>query len=78
MSKIWKPTDADRDWMSRMFASLNDGGIWIVPATGQAFMKRGNSLIWTNEELGDESSIFVRAKIIGEDMGIDVYKESEL
>lgn len=78
MNRLWRPTDSDRAWVSRLLASLNDGGVWVVPATGQIFMKRGDSLIWTNEELGDSSNIFIRTKIICEEMGIDVYRESEL
>jgi hypothetical protein len=78
MSEVWTPTDADRGWLSNLVRSLNNGGVWVVPATGQIFMKRDDSLIWTNEDLGDDSNIFQRTKIIGDEIGIEVYRESEL
>lgn len=78
MSKIWTPTDSDREWMRRLINLLKDGGTWMVPATGQVFTKKGDSLVWTNEEVGDESEVYQRSKIIANEMGIDVYKQSEL
>lgn len=80
MPKTWKPKEDWKRWLKNHFDSINDGGMWLVPATGQVFMRRGNSLIWTNEDVGDPADIFVRTKIIGSEITppIEVYKESEI
>jgi hypothetical protein len=49
-----------------------------VPATGQTFIKKGDALVWSNEGLGDKSSVYERSKLIGSGLGIDVIRESEL
>ena len=78
MSKAWAPTEQDLEWFKDMFSSLNENGVWVVPATGQTFIKKGDALVWSNEDLGDKSSVYERSKLIGSGLGIDVIRESEL
>jgi hypothetical protein len=74
----WAPIETDREWLKSLFESLNENGIWMAPMTGQIFLKRGDSLVWTNEDVGDPADIFIRSKIIGKEIGVEVYRESEL
>jgi hypothetical protein len=78
MNRLWVPSESDKAWLRNHFNMLNEGGMWMVPATGQIFLKRGDSLVWTNEDMGDLADIFTRSKIIGKEIGIEVYRESEL
>jgi hypothetical protein len=78
MDRAWAPTDNDRNWLKGLFYLMADRAVWSVPATGQTFVKRGDALVWTNEEIGDHAEIFARSKMIGHEIGIDVIKESEL
>ena len=78
MSKVWAPTDHDLEWFKDMFSSLNENGVWVVPDTGQTFIKKGDALVWSNEHLGDKNLVYERSKSIGSGLGIDVIKESEL
>lgn len=80
MSKAceWSPKESDRRWLVNLIGMLNDGGTWAVPATGHVFRKSGYSLVWMNEDMGDTDEIFKRSKMIGQEVGIDVMKESEL
>jgi hypothetical protein len=35
------------EWCRRLFASLKEGGVWGLPASGLIFMKRGKDLVLT-------------------------------
>lgn len=77
-SDIWFPLESDRMWLKALFESLSENGTWIAPVTGQEFVKKGDALIWVNEHIEDTSEIYHRSKVIGQEIGIDVIKESEL
>ena len=78
MTEEWTPSDNDKKWLSTIFNLLAENGTWVAPVSGQAFIKKGKSLVWCNEDIGDEHNIFKRSKIIGELIGINVTTKGEL
>ena len=40
----WKKK-ANIDWLRTVHASLNDGGVWVSPALGTVYTKRGDGFI---------------------------------
>lgn len=77
MNDKWTPEPSDMNWLQNVYRMLKSGGQWIAPMSGQVFEKKGECLVWMNEELGDHFKIFERSKLIGRFLGISVIKKSE-
>lgn len=79
----WKPEPTDIEWLQNLFTLLKENGTWVVPATGQTFVKHGNKLTLTSEttvgpdEYRSEEAqaqMFHRVSVIGNKIGIEVDK----
>lgn len=79
----WEPKPTDIKWLRNLFTSLKEGGVWVIPATGQTFTKCGNKLTLTSkinvgsDEYSSEEAqadMFYRTSVIGKKIGIEVNK----
>lgn len=74
----WVPETYHIEWLKNLFDSLNEGGLWVIPATNHIFQKNGNKLIWKNhKEMDDKDKIYSCSVIIGNLCNIEVIKEND-
>jgi hypothetical protein len=71
----WTPEAADIEWMHQLVDSLNNGGLWVVPATGACYQidKTDKKLILVSPPEEDDhlhSRIVLVSKLIGYDVEV--------
>ena len=77
----WNPRPSDIEWTRNVIAMLKEGGSWVIPMTGQTFVKQGDKLILIDsmptDAYGEEAQADMFQKVfeIGKQLNINVEKQ---
>jgi hypothetical protein len=77
----WNPRPSDIEWTRNVIAMLKEGGSWVIPMTGQTFVKQGDKLILIDsmpaDSYGEEAQadMFQKVLEIGKQLNIKVEKQ---
>lgn len=77
----WNPRPSDIEWTRNVIAMLKEGGSWVIPITGQTFVKQGDKLVLISsmptDSYGEEAQadMFQKVLEIGKQLNIKVEKK---